>query len=139
MSRRSANGMLRRNLFNIQSNPDSTAAPYSNTAARSSNHDFTATPYPSTAARSSRQSVTTALIDSRVATLPERGGLFCCKNRCYRNRTVSFWYQPGWNDYGNPSTTALQLIMDSCGQATAPLSHSMSRVRAQGSTKAPRR
>ena len=76
MSRRSANGMLRRNLFNIQSNPDSTAAPYPNTAARSSNHDFTATPYPSTAAWRCRQSVTTALIDSRVATLPERGGFF---------------------------------------------------------------
>jgi len=88
MSRRSANGMLRRKLFNIQSNPDSAAAPYPNTAPRSSKHDFTAAPYPSTAAGNSRQSVTTALIDSRAATLPERGGLFCCENRCYRNRTV---------------------------------------------------
>ena len=74
MSRRSANGMLRRKLFNIQSNPDSAAAPYPNTAPRSSKHDFTAAPYPSTAVRNSRQSVTTALIDSRAATLPERGG-----------------------------------------------------------------
>ena len=84
MSRRSANGMLRRKLFSIrsnpefaaspypsaaarsclQSNPDSAASSYRNTAARSNNHDFTAAPYPSTAARSSRQSVTTALIDS---------------------------------------------------------------------------
>ena len=28
------------------------------------------------------------LIDSRAATLPERGGFFCSENRCYRNRTV---------------------------------------------------
>jgi hypothetical protein len=54
MSRRSANG---RNLFNIQYNSESAASPYSGTAARTG-----------------RQSVTTALIDSRAATLPERGG-----------------------------------------------------------------
>src|SRR5262245_28935620 len=93
MSRRSANGRnpfnIHRKRFNIHRKPDSAGSPYPGTAARNCRQSRSAaSPYASAAARSLRQSVTTALSDSRAATLPERGGLFCSEKRCYRKRTV---------------------------------------------------
>jgi hypothetical protein len=115
MSRRSANG---RNLFNIQYHSESAASPY-----------------PGTAARTGRQSVTTALIDSRAATLPERGGFLFASIGVIETEPFG---ASAWRNLSTPSAfsrvTSRQFLRTTTGERPK-CEYSMTRIHGNGQRK----